>query len=321
MKQILTRQKALTSELISIIKNLPIDKITDVYLVGSDENYYRIFLSNRSGKAVKIDLFKDTSGNFYKIENSSIFIGDKTQRISPKKAYELLSRCLYNSECQQNKHTMRIVLSLLDMYNFKIIKADKDNHTFASWVKTQEGRDDLIGDLIFDILRDPKLSGFESYDEIAQRINSSTMFSNWGINSFREANKEGSVNPFLVLKLAKMEYEIYQKRTKLMKFAIRDTSGFIYFFKYDNQDIPIKIGRAKDIEKRKVQLQTSLPYDLVTIGYIETDDCFNLEKEIHSKLKSKRIRSDREWFKITEDRAKELIKKYNGVVNGCDSIY
>ena len=46
------------SEIISIIKSLPIRKITDVYLTGSDKDYYKLYLTDNSQTAVWIVLKK-----------------------------------------------------------------------------------------------------------------------------------------------------------------------------------------------------------------------------------------------------------------------
>jgi len=302
------------SEIISIIKSLPINKITEVYLVGSTNDYYRIILSNTSRKAVKIDLKKGLKGNFIPIEKSRIYIGNATQNVTPNIAKELLTKCEYlNGVIVPNEETFEIVLSLLEIIDFKQIKQDKTNHTFVSWLRLQEGRDDLIGDVVSDILRDAELSNFESYEKIKERIQNATFLTSWEINTFRDYKKNGVVNPLLCLKLAKMEYDIYLKKNKLKKFAIRDKSGFVYFLKYENQDSPIKIGRAKNINARVIQLQTSLPFDLEIIGFIRAENYFELENKLHLEFETKKLK--REWFELTENDAIEIINKNGGELN------
>ena len=302
------------SKLISIIKSLPFKKITSVYLTGSDNDYYKLHLVGNSKNAVRIDLKKGLTGNLVNRDKSLIYIGNKTQIIKPELALSLLENCKYNGQCYPpNKETLDIVIQLLKKPDFTEIRKDQEKETFSSWLEKQDGRDDLIGDLVYDILRDSKLSGYESYDEIKKRITSAIFLQSWDINSFRESKKEGSVNPLLVLKLAKMEYEIFIKQTKLKRFAIRDTSGFVYFFRFENQDSPIKIGRAKNIDSRKKQIQTSSPYDIAIIGYIETDDYYELETKIHRDYDSKRI--NREWFDLTEKEALEIINENGGELN------
>lgn len=51
----------------------------------------------------------------------------------------------------------------------------------------------------------------------------------------------------------------------------------IYFFIEDSNE-QVKIGRAKDIEKRKKGLQTGNPRKLLLLGWIRTDDDVRLEK-------------------------------------------
>ncbi|MDQ2179131.1 GIY-YIG nuclease family protein [Marinifilum sp. D714] len=300
-------------EINSIIKSLPINKITEVYLVGSNNDYYKIFLVDKSNDAVRIDLKKGFEGNFNTITKSTIFNGNATQIVTPQIAKDLLSKCKYlNNVLKPNNDTFTATIKLLEIIDFKDIKQSKDNQTFMSWLRQQTGRDDLIGDITNDILQDPKLSGFESYDQIKEHIQNETFLNSWDINTFRDYKKKGNVNPLLCLKLAKLEYDVYIKKNKLKKFAIRNNSGFVYFLKYETQNSPIKIGRAKNIQTRITQLQTSLPYDLETIGYIETDNYFDLERKIHLEFEDRKLK--REWFELTISEVTEIITKYSGVL-------
>ena len=71
----------------------------------------------------------------------------------------------------------------------------------------------------------------------------------------------------------------------------------IYFI---TDTINIKIGYTKNsIEKRLQQLQTSCSNKLYILGWIEGD--IELEKELHKKFSSSRIRYNGEWFKPTDD--------------------
>lgn len=302
------------SKLITLIKSLPFKKVKTVYLTGSENDFYRLHLVGSSENAVRVDLFKGLTGNFSNRDKSLIENGEKTQIVVPEIAVKLLDN--FKSSCKYslpNKETIDIVIQLLRNPDFTEIQKNKEKETFSSWLEKQDGRDDLIGDLVSDILKDNQLSGYESFCEIKERISNATLFSTWDVNSFRESTKKGRVNPLLVLKLAKMEYEIYIKQSKLKRFAIRDTSGFVYFFRYEEKNSPVKIGRAKNIDSRKKQLQTSSPYDIVTIGHISTKDYFELEKKIHKEHDSKRI--NREWFDLTEKDIIDIIKIHQGEIN------
>lgn len=190
-----------------MIKRLPINKISEVYLIGSGSNYYRIFLMDESECAVRIDLKRELKGNFRKVEKSSIHMGNSTISVTPKRATELLTKCEYIYDgSEQKKETFDLVLNLLNICDFRGIKRDKTNHTFASWLLLQEGRDDLIGEIEFDISRDSKLSGLESYEEIEERVKNAVC-----LNS--------SDKPLQCLELAKKEYDIYLKNC-IMKTKI-----------------------------------------------------------------------------------------------------
>lgn len=64
----------------------------------------------------------------------------------------------------------------------------------------------------------------------------------------------------------------------------------------------LKIGFSKDVVKRLKQHKTSNPY-IVPLGYIETVDYKQLEKDIHYKARMFKVK--KEWFLN-----KEQIKKY-----------
>ncbi|WP_024693009.1 GIY-YIG nuclease family protein [Pseudomonas syringae] len=69
----------------------------------------------------------------------------------------------------------------------------------------------------------------------------------------------------------------------------------IYFFIEDSNE-QVKIGRAKDIERRKKGLQTGNPRKLLLLGWIRTDDDVRLEKEIHRHFSH--LRGSGEWFTL-----------------------
>lgn len=63
---------------------------------------------------------------------------------------------------------------------------------------------------------------------------------------------------------------------------------------YDN--LRVKIGMSKDINKRLSQLQTGSPYKLKLMGWIEVDDAKYLEKALHAKYKDRIVHG--EWFHL-----------------------
>jgi hypothetical protein len=58
----------------------------------------------------------------------------------------------------------------------------------------------------------------------------------------------------------------------------------------------IKIGVAKDIEKRRSNLQTGNPSVIRLLGWINTDAAFELERRLHRHFAATRVRG--EWFAI-----------------------
>lgn len=295
-------------ELNSIISELPINKIADVYLIGSENDIYKAFFISSSDKAVKIDLKSKIKGNFRTVLKNNIYLGNLTQKMKPLEAIEKLRKCSYsNGVMIPNKDTLDLTIRLIEILDFRMVKKQQ-RKTFYSWLISQKGRDDLIGDIANDVERDREAKSWFNYNELKKHIEFSSS-NHWEINSFKDCTKEGHVNPILCLRLSKMEFDIERYKNDLKKFAIRDNSGFVYFLKPENAETPIKIGRAKSIERRIYQLQTSLPYDLEIVGFIETDDYISLEEEVHEKLKEYRLR--REWFNIDENIAKSIINEYD----------
>ena len=79
--------------------------------------------------------------------------------------------------------------------------------------------------------------------------------------------------------------------------------SFVYFIQWE-EDGPVKIGVATDLDDRLNMLQVACPYKLKVIGFIANADHV-LEKQIHKKLKAYHIRG--EWFKWCEE-IREIIK-------------
>lgn len=74
-------------------------------------------------------------------------------------------------------------------------------------------------------------------------------------------------------------------------------SGYIYLI--TSKDGLYKIGLSKDVMSRIKTLGVTLPFEIEPIHTIKTDDMVGLEKELHSRFESKRIRG--EWFALETD--------------------
>ncbi|MCP3659156.1 MAG: GIY-YIG nuclease family protein [Bacteroidetes bacterium] len=80
--------------------------------------------------------------------------------------------------------------------------------------------------------------------------------------------------------------------------------GFVYLIKHDKD---YKIGRTKDVGKRKYDLGLILPKDIEEIHEIRTDDPAGIEKYWHNKFKDKRGKG--EWFNLTSQDIKTFKKR------------
>lgn len=71
----------------------------------------------------------------------------------------------------------------------------------------------------------------------------------------------------------------------------------VYFIgEEDSGYCRIKIGVAKDIEKRRNNLQTGNPSAIRLLGWINTEETFELERRLHHHFAATRVRG--EWFAI-----------------------
>jgi T5orf172 domain len=88
------------------------------------------------------------------------------------------------------------------------------------------------------------------------------------------------------------------KRTINLRKEKSDTLAYVYFIL--NQDSKaVKIGFAKDVQKRLAALQTSSPNRLKILGSIKTESCPTakfLERSLHQKFANLHING--EWFRV-----------------------
>ena len=89
-----------------------------------------------------------------------------------------------------------------------------------------------------------------------------------------------------LLKCCKVKHRLYKT------YLLKDKSTRLY-----------KIGRAVDVNKRVRSLEVANP-NLSIVITIEKD----VEKELHNKYSSKRIKS--EWFKLSKEDVDEIKRTY-----------
>lgn len=83
------------------------------------------------------------------------------------------------------------------------------------------------------------------------------------------------------------------RKTTLVEYALLK----LYFIKINRKKGPIKVGVTMDIDERLRSLQTANPYELKVLASIcckSKRHAFELEQDIHVKLKRYRVRG--EWF-------------------------
>lgn len=88
--------------------------------------------------------------------------------------------------------------------------------------------------------------------------------------------------------------------------------GFIYILSNNAMPGYIKIGFTNETVKARATslFETSVPEPFIIEDHIETVDASKIEKKIHTLLNDYRHRPNREFFKLSVLRAKELISEY-----------
>lgn len=86
--------------------------------------------------------------------------------------------------------------------------------------------------------------------------------------------------------------------------------SFVYFIQVGD-DGPIKIGLAKNIDRRLAELQSASPYELFVIGFVRTRTPLDTEQYFHCLFREHRIRG--EWF----EPAREIL---NFIAQSVDEV-
>lgn len=77
--------------------------------------------------------------------------------------------------------------------------------------------------------------------------------------------------------------------------------GWVYFVRPEGPDVYVKIGVARDIDRRMPELQLAWPVRLIVIGKQWSDDAVALERDLHRRFAHLHVRG--EWHRLTGDLA------------------
>lgn len=86
-------------------------------------------------------------------------------------------------------------------------------------------------------------------------------------------------------------------------------SGYIYIVRETFLGM-YKIGISKNVVRRLIDLQSSIPQDLETICYFHVLGVYLLEKVLHCSLDRKRVRG--EWFELTDEEVNNAVAFIEG---------
>ena len=75
----------------------------------------------------------------------------------------------------------------------------------------------------------------------------------------------------------------------------RNPHGYIYIIKLLGHDL-YKIGVSVNPKRRRLEIDSALPFPIKAIGQFYFDHVYNMEENIHDSLEANRFR--KEWFLI-----------------------
>lgn len=78
----------------------------------------------------------------------------------------------------------------------------------------------------------------------------------------------------------------------------QDNPGYIYFIQDIDHTKNIKIGRSKDVDKRFLQFNTPIPFNIQIMHRIKCSDYISAENFFHKFFENKRVKG--EWFKLSD---------------------
>ena len=79
--------------------------------------------------------------------------------------------------------------------------------------------------------------------------------------------------------------------------------GVVYLLKIKDKQ-QYKIGVSTQFKKRYDKLSTLMPFKLITINKIKSDNIYRLEQKLHNKFEDKRVKG--EWFELSSKDVKYI---------------
>jgi len=99
------------------------------------------------------------------------------------------------------------------------------------------------------------------------------------------------------LEIDKRVLKLEGKKNKDKKEIRKGTKGVVYLLKIKGES-KYKIGVSSNFKKRYNQLASKMPYKLLIVHKINSNNMYHLEKELHNRFKNKKIKG--EWFNLEE---------------------
>lgn len=76
-------------------------------------------------------------------------------------------------------------------------------------------------------------------------------------------------------------------------------NSYIYFIQCQAPDGPIKIGHARDVERRRSNLQMGCPYQLTVLACFPVDDAPAMEARLQDVWRDLHVRG--EWYRAAPE--------------------
>lgn len=121
--------------------------------------------------------------------------------------------------------------------------------------------------------------------------------------NFKEVIEYETPERYEVYEKAKKILEKRQKNKPKVKKNIKKHRGVVYLLKIKDKK-QYKIGVSTKFKSRYDKLSTLMPFELITINKIKSNDIYALEEKLHKKFSDKRING--EWFELEKKDVKYI---------------
>ncbi len=168
---------------------------------------------------------------------------------------------------------------------------EKIKHLLGPDIINLHERNDMFGDVIFPTDQGGLFRTSQESKEIKRKIDN--FYNLLSDDDIEEYNR----------KVADHEYPRKQieSAAEEEQWTRKPVKGYVYLLHHDGL---YKIGRAKNLSKRLMQISPRMPHEVTLIHFIEADDMIGMESRLHERYADKRMNG--EWFALSAADVQEI---------------